>query len=113
MARERLRARKRIGELKKRRRAKEKKRKQIAEKSLSEPPPASAVAALNETIMSTLDLSCFMKARKKGFAKAPQIENAYPAKYARFVSTLRIILSIKERIQEDSKTFFYIISRYL
>lgn len=60
--------------------------KQTGEKSALESPPAMARAALNETIMSRLDLSCFMKARRKGFAKAPLLENANPAKYARFVS---------------------------
>ncbi|KAK1128171.1 hypothetical protein K0M31_002643 [Melipona bicolor] len=85
-AKERLRARKRISELKKRRKAKERKQrlKQTGEKSPAESPLATArAAALNETIMSRLDLSCFMKARRKGFAKAPPLENAYPAKYAR------------------------------
>ncbi|OAD54469.1 Signal peptide, CUB and EGF-like domain-containing protein 2 [Eufriesea mexicana] len=84
-ARERLRARKRIGELKKRRKAKERKQRlrQAGEKSLAESTPATPRVALNETVMSRLDLSCFMKARRKGFAKAPLLENAHPAKYAR------------------------------
>ena len=93
-AKERLRARKRINELKKRRKAKERKQrlKQTGEKSPSESPLARA--ALNETIMSRLDLSCFMKARRKGFAKAPPLENAYPAKYARFVSLFLFYLCL-------------------
>lgn len=91
-ARDRVRARKRIGELKKRRKAKERRQRMRhgGEKSAVEPPPpALPRAALNETIMSRLDLSCIMKARRKGFTKAPPVENAYPAKYARFVSTSR------------------------
>lgn len=86
-ARDRVRARKRIGELKKRRKAKERRQRMRhgGEKSAVESPPASPRVALNETIMSRLDLSCIMKARRKGFTKAPPVENAYPAKYARFV----------------------------
>lgn len=86
-ARDRVRARKRIGELKKRRKAKERRQRMRhgGEKSAVESPPASPRVALNETIMSRLDLSCIMKARRKGFTKAPLVENAYPAKYARFV----------------------------
>nr|XP_012149878.1 PREDICTED: uncharacterized protein LOC105663712 [Megachile rotundata] len=107
-ARERLKARKRIGELKKRRKAKERKQrqKQVVEKSLAGSPLASTVSGLNETIMSRLDLSCFMKARKKGLAKAPPLENAYPAKYARFVSFNPETLQREEKVQVDALSCF-------
>lgn len=107
-ARDRVRARKRIGELKKRRKAKERRQRMRhgGEKSAVESPPASPRVALNETIMSRLDLSCIMKARRKGFTKAPPVENAYPAKYARFVH-----VSTSFRGGMKSHQWFFLISR--
>ena len=108
-AKARLRARKRINELKKRRKAKERKQrlKQTGEKSPAESPLATArAAALNETIMSRLDLSCFMKARRKGFAKAPPLENAYPAKYARFVSLLYLCFRLCLEYRETADVYY-------
>lgn len=90
IAKDRLKALERIDDLKKRRKTKEgkkrkKKRKRPAQaKSTSR---LSTATRLNETVVSQLDVSCF--ARKilgKGLIKAPSIEHARPAKYARFVA---------------------------
>lgn len=42
-------------------------------------------AGLNETVLSQLDNSCFVKGFKKGQVKPPSIEHAYEPKYAKFV----------------------------
>ncbi|XP_029163192.1 fibrillin-1-like isoform X1 [Nylanderia fulva] len=59
---------------------KKKKRKRKKSKSLSKP---STAKKLNETVVSQLDNSCFVKTRRKRLIKAPLIEHAYLAKYAR------------------------------
>lgn len=80
-------------ELKKRKKTKDgkkrkKKRKKPArEKSLSKSPTSRR---LNETVVSQLDISCFAKALGKRLIKAPSIEHAYLAKYARFVLASRL-----------------------
>jgi len=87
IAKDRLKALERIDDLKKRRKTKEdnkrKKKRKRPVKSSSRLPTATR---LNETVVSQLDISCAArKILRKGLIKAPSIENARPAKYARFV----------------------------
>ncbi|KAK2588211.1 hypothetical protein KPH14_004248 [Odynerus spinipes] len=109
---QRVQARKRIGELKRRRKTKDK-RKQMPEKSLlsrATKPAVSDVGGLNETLMSRLDLSCLMRARRKGPIKAPSVVNAYPPRYARRKNVLppfnrylvAVYVCLEEFVLEDS-----------
>lgn len=103
IAKDRLKTPERIDDLKKRRKTKDgkkrkKKRKRPA-KSSSRLPTATR---LNETVVSQLDISCFArKSLGKGLIKAPSIEHARPAKYARFVALIEI--EIKKKLENDER----------
>lgn len=73
---------------------KRKRKKPTREKSLSKPPAAKR---LNETMVSQLDVSCFTKTRPiRRLIKAPSIEHAYLAKYARLVFAYQVRVAIRE-----------------
>lgn len=72
---------------KRRRRRKKKRRKPAQERSSSRAPGATR---LNVTVASQLDVSCFSRAPGRGFIKAPSIEHAHPAKYARLARARRV-----------------------
>jgi hypothetical protein len=69
-------------------RVKTERRKKLArEKSLSH---LLVAAGLNDTVISQLDNSCFIKRSKREYIRPPTIEYAHQPKYARFVIALMI-----------------------
>ncbi|KYM93760.1 Fibrillin-3 [Cyphomyrmex costatus] len=85
IARDRLKALERIDDLKKQRKTKEgKKRKKKRKRPVKSSSRLPTATRLNETVVSQLDISCAAKKiLRKGLIKAPSIEHARPAKYAR------------------------------
>ncbi|KYM87211.1 Fibrillin-2 [Atta colombica] len=85
IAKDRLKALEKIDDLKKRRKMKESnKKKNKRKRPVKSSSRLSTATRLNETVVSQLDISCAArKILRKGLIKAPSIENARPAKYAR------------------------------
>lgn len=77
-------SRKKISDSKKKPRSKRKKH-QFSDKSRAE---ATNVTSLNGISTTELDLTCAIKSREREFIKAPKIENAYLAKYSKYVNVL-------------------------